>query len=362
MIMKNVSFFLIFLGFSLISLFAEENFKYDPLCAYKKDSLWYFLDHEGNELFEPKNFTDVRGYSEGKIGVEFLVDYRPRWAYMDLEGNLLFGKDFDMIQDFHEGMAVVMKFTDLRKSNVQYGLIDSTGKQVLPFEFDDMSRCSDGWIYAKKGNKFCYYDKTGKEVLDIGNLAGSHFSEGRAVVSNISYKMGYIDKTGKVVIPTAYEEAAAFSEGLAAVTTEGMTGYCNKDGKIIIEPKFENVTEFSENRAFIGLMNKDFKTMWGMIDNKGNIINRLIYDEVFNFNEGLAAVSKKGKWGFIHPHGEFILEPKYSYALSFYNGIAWVSEYENKKWGYIDQTFEYVVEIPEFDKLIDLRMNKRVFK
>jgi WG repeat protein len=349
-------------GLNLTVSFADDIAKNEPLCAFMKDSLWHFVDHQGNEMFAPKPLADVRSYSEGKFRVQIMKDYRKSWAYMDTKGKLLFGKDFDQIYDFQAGMAVVMKYTDRSRSNVLYGLIDSNGKQILPIEFDDMSNCSEGWIYTKKGRKFCYYDKTGKEVLDISPMAGSHFSDGRAAVTNRDYMMGFIDRGGKVVVDLMYEEAKAFSEGLAAVTKDGMTGYCNKEGKMKIDPKFENVTEFKDNRAFMGIMNQDFITMWGMIDNEGGIINRLIYEAVFNFSEGLAAVKQDKKWGYIHPHGDFIAEPNYSYALSFNNGIAWVSDYENKKYGYIDKTFDYVIEIEDFEKLVDLRQNIKVIK
>ena len=67
--------------------------------------------------------------------------------------------------------------------------------------------------------------------------------------------------------------------------------------------------------------------------------------------EGLYPMPKNGnvedKWGYIDETGEFVIEAQYDYALRFYEGLAAVQDYETGLWGYIDGSGEYVIA-PQF--------------
>lgn len=114
--------------------------------------------------------------------------------FTDADGSLLFGKQFEAVDAFSEGLAAV-------KSNGKCGYIDTLGQMVIP----------------------CIYD--GARVFNEG-LA--------AVISN--GKCGYIDKQGQMVIPCTYDGAEAFNKGLAAVKSNDKYGVIDKDGKYIIQP------------------------------------------------------------------------------------------------------------------------------
>lgn len=55
-----------------------------PLVGYLKDGKWHFIDYDGNLLFEPKDFSDVLGYSEGFFRVNIKFNDKPKWAIVDL--------------------------------------------------------------------------------------------------------------------------------------------------------------------------------------------------------------------------------------------------------------------------------------
>lgn len=69
---------------------------------------------------------------------------------------------------------------------------------------------------------------------------------------------------------------------------------------------------------------KDKNEKYGYMDSEGKKIIEAIYDDVYFFQEGLAAVNKDGKYGFIDKNSTEILPFEYVYVLSegFYNGVA----------------------------------------
>ena len=80
------------------------------------------------------------------------------------------------------------------KLNGKYGFIDKTGKEVIPFQYDEATYFYDGLALVKEGT---IRDKK-NNVTQYG-------------------KYGFIDKTNKVVIPIKYEGASELS-WLAAVS------------------------------------------------------------------------------------------------------------------------------------------------
>lgn len=67
--------------------------------------------------------------------------------------------------------------------------------------------------------------------------------------------------------------------------------------------------------------------------------------------EGLYPMPKNGnvedKWGYIDETGEFVIEAQYKYVDRFYEGLAAVQDCETGLWGYIDGSGEYVIA-PQF--------------
>ena len=75
---------------------------------------------------------------------------------------------------------------------------------------------------------------------------------------------------------------------------------------------------------------------WGFIDTTGAVIAPMKYDEVENFNDGLARVrvSQKG-WGLLNTSGQEIVKPMFEWIFDFQNGKAKVKA--GGQFGYIDR-------------------------
>jgi hypothetical protein len=85
-----------------------------------------------------------------------------------------------------------------RGANGKHGYIDETGKEVIPFKYDEAEDFSEGIALVRLNDKFGYIDKTGKEIIPLKYDDAFNFFGGLARVI-LNDKQFYIDKTGKCV-------------------------------------------------------------------------------------------------------------------------------------------------------------------
>ena len=136
------------------------------------------------------------------------------------------------------------QFMDETDENIPAPVLDNIGatpglrsfyqKNVLTSDFlkllyDDVGDFYEGLAWVKMNGKWGLIDKSGREVIPCKYDYARDFSEGLATV-RINGKWGYIDKSGREVIPCKYNDVGNFSEGLAMVQMNGKYGYIDKEG------------------------------------------------------------------------------------------------------------------------------------
>jgi WG containing repeat len=132
------------------------------------------------------------------------------FGYITKAGTVAVEPQYDMAEDFSEGLAVV------RKAG-KYGAIDKQGNWVVPLKYDKM---------------------------DL------HFLGGHIPV-NLNGKWGIVNLKGvEVIPPDKYEWCGAYSEGLFPVQFNGKRGFVNAKGEIKIPFQYEAVNKFSEGYAW----------------------------------------------------------------------------------------------------------------
>ena len=196
-----------------------------------------------------------------------------------------------------EGLIAV---ANERDGNFSGGYVDSkTGKEVIPLKYlstghNDvgLNSFSEGLVALQnKNNKYGFVNTSGKTVIPFNYDSAESFSEGLAVVSKGKY--GFIDKTGKTVVPLNYDYANSFSEGLATVKKNGKWGAINKQGKVVVPLKFEGVlSDFSNGLASV--IRKD--NTFGFINTKGELVIPYKYvahsdEDMPKFYNGKASVT-----------------------------------------------------------------------
>ena len=185
--------------------------------------------------------------------------------------------------------------------NKKCGIINSTSKEVIPVQYDNMAIDSDGFRVIKN-NKFGFLDLKGKIILPCKYDYLGEFSEGLAL-SGRKYDWTYINKKGKKVLHFKYETMGNLSNGLIPVKNNGKWGYINKKGKKIIDFKYEDMGNLSN-----GLIPVKNNGKWGYINKKGKKIIDFKYDDMKQFENGYATVMQNDEWGLINRKGKEIFE------------------------------------------------------
>jgi len=99
---------------------------------------------------------------------------------------------------------------------------------------------------------------------------------------------------------------------------------------------------------------------WGFFDTvKNKIVIPVKYEQVQNFNEGLAPVFINGKWGFINTKGILVIEPKFNMVKLFHDSLAAVKL--GKSWNYINKNGEIVLKT-SFDRVGNFFNGLAMFK
>lgn len=137
---------------------------------------------------------------------------------------------YEWASDFMEGRAEVMR-------NGCYGLIDKTGKEILPAIYELVEWNSErGIAKVACDGLFGLCDRDGKELVPfIYRWMGGTENDLILVFSEKHY--GYIRQDGTAVIPFRYDDAYDFKDGTALVVRGG------KSYKIDMQGREEETTE-----------------------------------------------------------------------------------------------------------------------
>jgi hypothetical protein len=248
-----------------------------------------------------------------------------------------------------------------------------------------------------------YIDKAGKTVIDASRYEKTgRFSDGLASVKVSRQGWGFIDKTGTVVIPPQFKSTLGFKEGLAPVVVDDKWGFINKSGTLVIENQFDWVAQFSEGVAIVERSLKPKRSnlrppqgsavtykveSWDLtdprsdsdrpadseflvIDTNGQVLANLDQKKLSpdiddaRFSEGLLPVfsEERKAMGYINKSWEFVIQPQFRKAAPFSEGLARVAvrEDETEKLAFIDKQGKFVIP-PTFNTDYDFLRNSSDF-
>lgn len=198
-----------------------------------RDGLWTFINEEGDEVV-PANFEEVL-FPENKI-VGIKKD--GKWGFISSDGTLLSDHVYD---NFYSSSKAKYSFVtqnkkhsavnttgkvfitdvDSLKINFQgtqygftaykhgkWGVLDSLGKESIPFEFEDLGlmRFKNG--FAKKGNKYGIISFQNTNILPFEYDYIGEFQKSDSYITapiRLNNKWGRVDIDGKISEPITHD-------------------------------------------------------------------------------------------------------------------------------------------------------------
>lgn len=264
------------------------------------------------------------------------------WYVVDEDGYTALGPlNVENIYAYSEDFYNVTVKMD---TSVKFGIMTSNG-QIAVTEFDEIRPFKQGLAIIGKNElynndtiikKYGYINQKGQVVVKMNYLEALEFSEDLAWVMNFDER-GYINKKGEFVIKKWNKGFGNnFSDGLAAfIGDSGRTCYIDKKGKMKLDFLYDEAYEFKEGLARVNNL-----SFFGFIDKSGKLIVKYSYDFCNDFSGGYAFVGipdtgyTKVKWGLINKFGAMMFDFTYSAVNDFSEGIA--SVFDGHKWKYID--------------------------
>lgn len=133
------------------------------------------------------------------------------------------------------------------------------------------------------------------------------------------------------MVPTSAEETASvvwLDEDLVPFgpvgVYEGMMGVCKKGtyqcgfvdqtGKLVIPLIYEEIWSFSDGLAAVSTVNENGFLKWGFVDKTGNMVIPAIYETVNDFSEGVAPVSNGEYWEYIDKTGKTAIPMQFGFC------------------------------------------------
>jgi hypothetical protein len=316
----------------------------DGMFGFENDGKFGYLDKSGNVVIPAiysyastakviptfnKGYVSVKSNDKigfidktGKVAIPFQYDEMnfvpsfPAYAWAKVKEN---NKNVYGIISMQNKITIPIKYEGIYmdsnlvgvQENGKWGLMDITGKSLLPFEYTTIiPYAKDKVCKVEKDGKYGFVDLKGnwlfEKVKSVYTLSGCN--EGM-VLCQVNNKYGYLDLKGDEVIVTKYDNAYGFNKlGIARVAKKSAAS--------------------------------SSVTLWGYIDKKGNEVIPIKYENLGDFYNGLvyAKDPETNRYGFLDKTGKWILNPVYLDLLSFDDlGGAWVKQ-TDAKWHYINKT------------------------
>ncbi|WP_029269375.1 WG repeat-containing protein [Flavobacterium sp. KJJ] len=291
----------------------------------------------------------------------------------------------------------------------KYGFVDSTGRQITKFKYDEVKKFKGGLAGAKFKGKWGFINEKGTEITPFKYDEIHDFYYDMAGV-RIGDFWGFINREGVDIILPKYDEVYFFSSTGSAFYKKILScdveknkkkkannieyGIVNKEGlekRIDLRERKQALKEICKqcNMAFrqkneetekgftiirikqdnnFSLTNEEFNINESQryFSKKAESNDRLEvieiipvkYDQIKDFHGDFAAVSLNNKWGFVDSNGNEIIPLKYDCAQDFNYGLAAVEL--NGKWGFINTRGKEITEM-KYDRVSDFQDVALVF-
>ncbi len=306
-------------------IFKEIAYPSEGIIRARKDQLYGYYDTTGREIIAPQ-WRSAGGFVSGMAVVGVQTDSNiTEYGYIDTHGRWVLSPRYEYAYPFVEGRAVVQQYE-------RFGLIDSTGKEIIPIKYLVMSSPNEGRVFARDPQTMliAMFDLDGRRITDFRYDDILSFGDGLYAVLRNGNQY-YLNANGKERYGT-WELAGRFIEGFATVKRNGKYGILNRKGKLILPCEYDYSNRAPEEYVFhdgLALVEKDGK--FGFVDTKGTLVIPIEYPAAFYFSEGLAPVRKGNFWGFIDRHNHEVIPFMFGPCSAFEYGRASVL-YNNKEY------------------------------
>ncbi|MHB1000842.1 MAG: WG repeat-containing protein [Armatimonadota bacterium] len=205
---------------------------------------------------------------------------------------------------------------------------------------------------ACQGEKAGFVDSSGKFVIPSQFEDAYPFTEDLAAVK-IKGKWGFINPGGKIVIEPTFDDVKPFQCGMAYVVKADERGVIDNQGKLLTASSNIYLGKYYSQDMLLASAKDQFGWMhYGFLNTSFDVGIEFQYDLALPFSDELAAVKVGGKWGYIDKNNKMVIPAVFDVATRFSGGVAAVLQ--NGKCKYINKQGKVILAVPQVQGVYDL--------
>ncbi|MEO1654173.1 MAG: WG repeat-containing protein, partial [Bacteroidota bacterium] len=284
----------------------------DGLAVFYRDreDYWGYINQQGKEVTSFQ-YTQADDFSEGRGRVEA----HNQFGFVNKEGKEIIRAQFDYASDFKDGFSLVA-------AKGSYGILNREGKLVIAPRYEAISRQPHSIIHTQNGKvkQQALLSKQGELLIAPGTYDSIQYVIAGVYQIRHENKLGYYNQNLKTLfLPIEYDSIRYVNAQIFQVKYDGKWGLINRDNKVIL-PLIYQKLNFPETGLVRAIREKLDSYL---ISKDGEILVQPDdYQEINEFQEGLARVRKNGKFGYINQQGQLTIPLSFSQAADFYKGTA----------------------------------------
>lgn len=223
------------------------------------------------------------------------------------------------------------------------GYVDSEGKTVIPFIYEDAMPFRNGKAWVQKDGKWGIINAKGETVMDFLFDGAAKLSESIMFARRDSDDVAqYIifNHDGVRVNPKTFSSVRMEIHGYIPVTCNEKEGLLDLEGREALPCEYDFVDNFAEQKMRVQKAGR-----YIFLDEQLKPVFDTTFDYADYFINGMARVRKGAFYGYIDATGTEVIPCEYTYLSSFSNGKANAQKGERKF--KIDTKGNEVIETPK---------------
>jgi hypothetical protein len=255
------------------------------------------------------------------------------------DGTLAVAPDYDWVDTFHDGRAVV-------RSGGLYGYVDTAGRVIAKPQYNIADRFSRGFAQIDIGGRSGLIDLEGRTVLEprfgfiVPFTDNVFWASQSRTVSDGPPGTEKFNFDSPVLVVNGHSDRH--------VGASDKWGLVDRSGSWLRPPEFSAVRFFDPDNTAVMLAKTD--SGWGVIRPDASWQIEPKFQQLGQLVDGLAAAQLDGHWGFVDASGQIKIEPKYDYTYGFASAATLTAARVNKSFGLIDRSGAWIVR-PQYDKI-----------
>jgi hypothetical protein len=251
------------------------------------------LKNEAGKVLIPALYESI-GWSNGDFSlIDNVTGFRngASWGLINLENHKITKPEFDELRPGEAGLIIAKKKTRTSAKPL-IGCINSSGKEVIPFQYDGITISAlRAIVFTKVGNEFRYgvVDLANKTIIpqqyqDIKSIGTLRFA-----VKNFQHKIALFSDQGKQISEFSIDSISYFHKNYAVVFEGKNQGIMDREGQIKVPAKFRNI-QIQEDGTF-KVKQPD---RWALYDGANKMVRQVQADSVIVLDKNVYKVKTTG--------------------------------------------------------------------